>query len=177
LLVLLDGNTAQANVHGLKQQVREKMLKISTKGRYGVRAMLELGLRWGSGPVLMSTIAAEQGLSEKYLHSLLTALRQAGLVKSVRGAHGGFALTRPPDDIRVDEIVVALEGPLDIVHCVRQGSNCMRSPTCVVQQLWEELSSGLLDVLSKVPLGDLVEQSRKLESLRPPREARASRTG
>ena len=86
-------------------------MQISTRGRYGLRAMFELARGFGQDPLLMSTVAERQGLSRKYLHTLLTTLKTAGLVRSVRGAGGGFVLARPPAEIKLSEVITALEGP------------------------------------------------------------------
>ncbi len=136
------------------------MLKLSTKGRYGVRAMSELALAWGQGPVLMGTIAERQGFSRKYLHALLTSLKEAGLVESIRGARGGYLLAKPPEQIRLDQIVIALEGPLAVVHCVREDGRCARAEECIVQDLWRTLSAKLVEVLSAQTLEDLVKDYR-----------------
>lgn len=134
-----------------------KMLKLSTKGRYGVRAMFELALSYGQGPILMGKIAEEQGLSRKYLHALLTSLKKSGLVTSVRGARGGYMLAKPPREIVLSEIVESLEGPLSIVHCVRDRERCPRADDCSVQPLWEVLNTALEQTLNRFTLADLIE--------------------
>lgn len=132
------------------------MLKVSTKGRYGLRAMVELAGHYGSGPVMMSDISRSQELSRKYLHALLTNLREAGLVTSVLGAKGGYLLARSPADIKVREIVEALEGSMSIVECVPSAKSCARSPDCATRGLWVSLSQEITRVLDAVTLEDLV---------------------
>lgn len=136
-------------------------MQISTRGRYGLRAMFELALAFGQAPVLMSTVAERQGLSRKYLHALLTALKSAGLVRSVRGAGGGFALARPPAEIKLSEVLRAMEGPLSLVDCVADKRACDRSNHCPARRVWQELAGAVEDVLDNVTLQDLVAPETK----------------
>ena len=136
-------------------------MKISTRGRYGLRAMFELARGFGEGPLRMSTIAERQDLSRKHLHALLTSLKAAGLVCSVRGPGGGFILTRPPDRIRLSEILRALEGPLAVVHCVPNGRACGQISRCAVRNVWQKLSGAIEEVLDGVILEDLVGRQAK----------------
>jgi Rrf2 family cysteine metabolism transcriptional repressor len=133
-------------------------MKISTKGRYGLRAMFELARGFGDGPLLMSTIAERQGLSRKHLHSLLTSLKSAGLVRSVRGPGGGFLLSKVPNQIRLSEVLRALEGPLSLVHCVADRRACDRVNRCAARKVWQNLTEALEEVLDGVTLQDLVGQ-------------------
>jgi len=155
----------------------DKMLKLSTKGRYGVRAMFELALSYGQGPILMGKIAAEQGLSRKYLHALLTSLKKSGLVTSVRGAKGGYMLAKPPHEINLTEIIESLEGPLSIVHCVRDQEKCPRSDECSVQPLWGALNAALEQTLSRFTLADLITNRQTLREISLERSELASDQG
>jgi Rrf2 family protein len=138
-------------------------MRISTKGRYGLRVMLELTLRHGNGPVMMSALAASQNISRKYLHSLLTSLKAVGLVRSVRGAGGGYVLAHEPADIKVSQVVQALEGSLLPVECTKDSSICERSETCAAHDVWEELGRAMERVLSGITLADLAaRQGAKL---------------
>lgn len=130
-------------------------MKLSTRGRYGLRAMMELARRHGGGPVLTSDIAAIQDVSAKYLHALLNTLRTAGLVRSIRGAKGGFVLAREPSDIHLKEIVLALEGSLGIVDCVQTPELCGKAEECPARRLWDEVRDAISDVLTKYTLDDL----------------------
>ena len=132
------------------------MIRVSTRGCYGLRAMLELALRYGSGPVLMRDIAESQGVSRKYLHALLTALKSGGLVRSVRGAAGGYVLARSPTEIRVTSVIQALEGSLNLTDCVDNPQTCGRSSGCVTHEIWRGLSRSLEQQLSQLTLQDLV---------------------
>ena len=129
---------------------------MSTRGRYGLRAMLELARRFGESPVLMASLAETEGLSRKYLHTLLTALKSAGLVRSIRGAGGGFVLARPPSEIRLDDVLHTLEGPLCLVECVEDKRVCDKSDRCTARRVWQELSGAIEDLLANVTLEDLI---------------------
>ena len=137
------------------------MLKLSTRGRYGLRAMIELaGTPYGS-PLLMSEIAERQAFSRKYLHVILTALKDAGLVRSVRGARGGYMLAKPADDISISEIFEALEGPLAIVDCLEQSELCDRSDSCLARGMWKELNNVMAGFLTNTTLADLVDNNKE----------------
>jgi Rrf2 family protein len=131
-------------------------IRLSTKGRYGVRAMIELAEKYGQGPVLVRSIAERQEISSKYLHALLAALKSAKLVRSVRGSGGGYSLARAPAEIRLDEILVALEGPLSIVDCVLDAKTCDRACRCATRDVWTEVSTAIEDTLSRISLEDLL---------------------
>ena len=141
-------------------------MRVSTRGRYGLRAVLDLAERYGGSPVLMSTLAERQRLSRKYLHTLLTSLKSAGLVRSVRGPGGGFVLARSPARITLREILLAVEGPLSLVDCVAEREACDWTRRCTARRVWRDLSGLIEDALGKV----------SLESLLPPRSRTHSRT-
>jgi len=105
-------------------------MKLSTKGRYGMRAMLDLAQHYDDGLVLVKDVARRQEVSERYLEHLFLSLKTAGLVKSVRGAHGGFTLARSPNKIKLMDIISVSEGPLALVDCVVDASVCPRSSKC-----------------------------------------------
>lgn len=130
-------------------------MRVSTRGRYGLRAMYELARSFGMGPVPMRAVAKRQELSRKHLHALLTTLRTAGLVHSVRGAAGGFVLAKPPAEIRLGEILKALEGPCEVVHCVTDARTCRRAKHCVARPVWQELKSAIDRLLEDTTLEDL----------------------
>jgi Rrf2 family transcriptional regulator, cysteine metabolism repressor len=135
-------------------------MKMSTRGRYGLRAMLDLARHFGERAVMMSDVAEREDLSRKYLHALLTSLRSAGLVRSVRGAGGGFVLTRHPAEIRLNEVVNALEGQLSIVPCVTDQRRCRKSEDCSARRVWQQLSHAVEDMLSSITLQDLLVMER-----------------
>jgi len=131
-------------------------MRISTRGRYGLRAMLDLAMNPNCEPVRMSAVARRQALSRKYLHALLTTLKTAGLVRGVRGAGGGFVLARPPAEIKLSEILHALEGPLSLVDCVADERFCDRTNHCPARHVWLTLAGAINDVLERFTLADLV---------------------
>ena len=143
------------------------MLRLSTKGRYGTRAMLELALSEGKGPVLLREIAQRQGISVKYLEQIIPALKSAGLVNSSRGASGGYFLAKPAKKIKVKEIVEALEGPLNIVECVGDPGLCQDSEICVTRDLWNEVSEHISKLLESKTLADLVQKHKDKQKSRP----------
>ena len=134
-----------------------------------MRAMLELARHFGQEPVLMSTVAERQGLSRKYLHALLTTLKSAGLVRSVRGAGGGFVLTKAPPKIRLSEVLHALEGPLSLVDCVADPRVCRKSSRCATRRVWQELSGAIENVLDNATLQDLLVPPDKRRSVPEPK--------
>src|SRR4030065_2254437 len=97
-------------------------MKISTKIRYGTRAMLELASRYGEGPIELREIAKRENISPKYLEQVIIPLRTAGLVKSVRGSKGGYSLAKPPSEILLKDVIEVLEGPLDLIECLRDST-------------------------------------------------------
>ncbi len=133
-------------------------MRISTKGRYGLRAMIALARHEGDGPLLMGRIAEDQDVSRKYLHALLTALRSAGLVRSIRGARGGYVLARPAEEITALQIVEALEGPMALTECVVDGGTCARESGCAAHDLWADMSERLQAGLRGIPLATLVQR-------------------
>lgn len=137
-------------------------MKVSTRGRYGLRAMIELAKNDNSGAIPLRIIAENQDISEQYLEQLFVNLRNSGLVKSVRGANGGYLLKKSAEDITVREILVALEGPINIVDCVADESLCDFSNECATHELWIELRQRIEDLLSNITLEDLKQRSLKL---------------
>src|SRR3990172_11603914 len=112
-------------------------MKVSTKGDYGVRALIELAHHYGEGPVQSSEIAARQNIPEPYLDQILTILRRAGFIRSVRGPQGGHALIRDPEELRMSEVILALEGSLSPIDCLEETSFCTRSGGCAQRWVWE----------------------------------------
>jgi len=140
-------------------------MKLSTKGRYAVRAMLDLAQHYGEGLVLIKDIAHRQGVSERYLEHLFLTLKAAGLVNSVRGAHGGFQLTHPPSQVKLIDVVRVCEGQLAVVECVSNPKSCRRSPRCAARDIWVELQTAMDGVLESITLQDLVERQQCKEQV------------
>ncbi|TET27897.1 Rrf2 family transcriptional regulator [Candidatus Aerophobetes bacterium] len=140
-------------------------MRLSTKGRYGARAMLDLALNSGKGPVLLRDIAKRQEVSEKYLEHSITTLRKAGLVRSIRGARGGYVLAKLPSQIRLSEIMEVLEGSMAPVECVDDPQVCQRAQLCVTRDIWAEMKEAIDNILESITLQDMVErQNRKKNS-------------
>jgi Rrf2 family transcriptional regulator, cysteine metabolism repressor len=139
-------------------------MKLSTKGRYAMRAMLDLAQHHGEGLILLKDVARRQDISERYLEHLFLTLKAAGLVTSVRGARGGFMLSRPPEQTKLLDIILACEGNLSLVECVNDPASCNRSSCCAARDLWEEIKTAMDGVLGTLTLQDLVTRQAKKES-------------
>ena len=136
-------------------------MKVSTKGDYGIRALIELAHHFGEArPMQSSEIAARQKIPESYLEQLLTTLRRAGFIRSVRGPQGGHALIREPGDIRVTEVIEALEGSIMPIDCLDEGSTCSRNGGCAQRDMWQGVREAILQVLDSTTIGDLAERDR-----------------
>ncbi len=135
-------------------------MKLSTRTRYGTRAMLDVALHPPEVPRSTKEIADQQELSVKYLESLLATLRQAGLLRSVRGAAGGHLLAREPRQITLWEIFEALEGTEPLVPCTAEPDACPRVNACVTREVWSEVQAACHQVLESITLQDLVERAK-----------------
>ncbi len=139
-------------------------MKLSTKGRYGVKAMFELAMHEGTGPTPLKQVAESQGLSEHYLEQLISPLRKAGLVKSVRGAQGGYELARPAKEITVGDILRVLEGPIAPTDCAVSDvgvDHCGRADECIARGVWTKVRDSVQKVVDSITLADLCEDARK----------------
>lgn len=136
-------------------------MQISTKGRYGLRAMVDMAVHQMDGPLALRVIAERQGISESYLEQVFTNLRKNGLVKASRGSQGGYELSRPAAEISVDQILTALEGPIAPVFCVDKtnSGNCERRGHCATRSFWEELRDHIHEFLSNTSLQDLADRA------------------
>jgi Rrf2 family cysteine metabolism transcriptional repressor len=130
-------------------------MKMSTKGRYGLRVMMELASHFGRGPLLVADIAKNQSISGKYIHVLVANLKSSGLVRAVRGPSGGYKLTRNPSLITALEVVSALEGKSAPVECVVDASSCPRADLCAARDMWCEVASAVDGVLANLTLEQL----------------------
>ena len=140
-------------------------MKLSTRGRYSVTALYELALHYGERVVPLKAIAKTQGLSENYLEQLMSPLRRAGLVESVRGAQGGYTLALPPEEVTIGRIITAVEGPIARVDCLltspeADDQSCVRAGSCVTRQIWGEVCDSINSVLNNISLADLVQRNR-----------------
>ena len=136
-------------------------MKVSTKGDYGVRALVELAHHYGQGPVQSAEIAARQEVPEPYLDQLLTTLRRAGFIRSVRGPQGGHALIRDQHELKLSEVVQALEGSLAPIACVDDPEACTRTGGCVQREVWERVRDATREILESVSIADLAQKERE----------------
>ena len=133
-------------------------MKLSTKGRYGLRALIDLAQNGGEQPVSITSISTRQDISERYLEQLMSMLKKAGIVRSVRGAQGGYTLTRRPDEYTVGMILRLTEGSLSPVACVGEDAvACTKMETCATKELWRRLNDAINGVVDHITLADLVE--------------------
>jgi Rrf2 family protein len=135
-------------------------MKVSMKGDYGVRALVELAHRFGDGPVQSAVIANRQSIPEPYLDQLLTSLRRAGFIRSVRGPQGGHSLIRDPHDLRLSEVISVLEGSLAPIACLDDPTGCRSTTTCSLKPVWQEIEAATIRVLDSITVADLAERER-----------------
>jgi Rrf2 family iron-sulfur cluster assembly transcriptional regulator len=137
-------------------------MKLTTKGRYAVTAMLDLALHATSGPVKLAEISERQGISLSYLEQLFTRLRKKGLVKSTRGPGGGYSLSRSSTEIPVAEVILAVDENVDTTRCGGL-ANCHNDQRCLTHELWMELSQQIRSFLNEITLGELMKNAGVLE--------------
>jgi Rrf2 family transcriptional regulator, iron-sulfur cluster assembly transcription factor len=134
-------------------------MKLSTKGRYAVMALADIALHASRGPVALATVAERQDISLDYLEQLFLKLRKAGLVDSARGPGGGYRLARDAEDIRISEIVLAVDEPLQVTRCIGDAiEGCTHGEKCLTHDLWSALGRQIYGFLSAVTLGDVVNR-------------------
>ncbi len=133
-------------------------MNISTRGRYALRAMLDLALQSGDSPTMVKDISRRQEISDLYLEQLFSRLKIVGLVRSTRGPKGGFTLAKPPSQIRLSEIVQAMEGSTAPVECVNNARFCSRADFCITRGIWIEMKKVMDEVLESTTLKDLMKQ-------------------
>ena len=148
-------------------------MRLTTKGRYAVTAMLDLALHVESGPVSLADISERQGISISYLEQLFAKLRRRQLVSSVRGPGGGYRLSRPGEEINVAEVIAAVDESVDATRCGGQG-DCQEGDTCLTHHLWCDLSGRIHDFLSDISLQQLVAR-REVKSVAQRQDARQGR--
>ena len=138
-------------------------MKLSTKGRYGLRAMIDLALYSDEEAVSIQSISARQNISANYLEQLVRKLKKEGLVVSVRGAQGGYRLAKPADEISVGDVLRALEGSLEAVSC-GEGNNlhCQGEDLCVTRYVWQRINRSIQETVDSIMISQLVEESRKV---------------
>ncbi|MGL5416570.1 MAG: RrF2 family transcriptional regulator [Clostridium sp.] len=137
-------------------------MKLSTKGRYGVKAMVDLAVNFGESPVSIKTISKRQNISEYYLEQLFSPLRKAKLIRSIRGAQGGYVLNKEPKDITVADIMYILEGPIEIADCI-DGVACDNVDCCATRMLWKRIKESIDEVMEGVTLQDIVDDYKIIQ--------------
>ena len=143
-------------------------MKISTRGRYGTRLLLDTALHQGKSLVSLKDIARRQQISLQYMEHLITPLTAAGLLKTSRGPRGGVRLAKPPDQIKLSEVITVLEGSIAPVECIDNPATCSRSELCATRDIWTELKMAMNGVLEGTTLEDLAERQKRKEQ---PQEA------
>ena len=143
--------------------VQEAYMKLSTKGRYGLRAILDLAINGETEAVSIQSISQRQNISEAYLEQLMRPLKKAGLIRSVRGAGGGYRMARDPKEISVGDILRALEGDLTPVSCgaVTGEKGCDGADSCVTIYVWQKMNDAIQNAVDSIMLEELIEQSRQ----------------
>lgn len=140
-------------------------MKLSTRTRYGVRAILELAENFGKGPLQLKAIAEHQQISVKYLEQLMAVLKSAGIVRSVRGPNGGYVLTKNPNEIKVSDCFSCLEEPVITTECVGDSSFCPRSADCIARKLWTNVQNTVMDLLCSITLQSLIDRAGESQTL------------
>ena len=133
-------------------------MKISTKGRYGLRTLMDISIHQAAGPVNLGDIAGRQGISAKYLWQIVNLLKTAGFVRGTRGPKGGYILLRDPSEITLLDVIQVLEGPVSLVECVDDPAFCSRAENCVAHSIWEEASQSIRGALRKITLAEILRR-------------------
>ena len=139
-------------------------MKLSTKGRYGLRAMIDLAMYGVEDAVALSAVSERQGISISYLEQLIAKLKKAGIVNSIRGAQGGYMLAKKPEEISVGEILRVLEGNLNPVDCseLEENNQCSGSDLCVTKYVWKRISDSINNTVDQMMLSELVEEGIRI---------------
>jgi Rrf2 family cysteine metabolism transcriptional repressor len=145
-------------------------MKISTKGRYGTRAMIDIAENYGRGPVPLRQLADRQCLSLKYMEQIIPLLKASGLIRSARGARGGYVLAKKPSEISLRDIVEALEGAWSLVDCVDDPGLCDRTEECVAYDVWNDIQTAIYKILDATTLADMTARHRKKTKTTAPRK-------
>jgi Rrf2 family protein len=140
-------------------------MKLSTRTRYGTRAIFELALNHGKGPLQTKIIAQHQKISVKYLEQLMAILKAGGFVRSIRGSKGGYVLARPPNQVKISDIFHALEGSVITVECLENESYCEQIADCVARQVWAQVQEAIETVLQSITLQDMVDRAKQRKGL------------
>ncbi|MHC4517196.1 MAG: RrF2 family transcriptional regulator [Planctomycetota bacterium] len=135
-------------------------MKLSTRTRYGIRAVIELAQHEGKRPLQLKVIAERQGISVKYLEQLMSMLRSSGFVRSIRGSKGGYMLARAPEQVTLSEVFRCLEGPVTTAECTDNQDYCERAADCAAREVWIKVEEAIQGVLSSITLADMVRRTK-----------------
>lgn len=156
-------------------------MKLSTRGKYGVRALFEIARHYGKGPLSIKEIAERQKISLSYLEQILHRLGKAGIIGSVRGPHGGYELARKPAAVTIGDVIRALEGPIALSHCLEPGAaaGCFQADDCVARMVWSQVGEKIEAALDSITFDQLLRQSpaREREPAAPRRRVAAAGKG
>lgn len=140
-------------------------MKISTKGRYGLRILMDLAIHESEKPRLIRDIAKSQQISEKYISRLVIALRKAGMIRSVRGVNGGFHIAMKPEKITLLDVIEVMEGPISIVDCVRTPKRCAMHENCAPREIWCQLNEDIRALMRRTTLADILDSYKKQNAM------------
>jgi Rrf2 family protein len=138
-------------------------MKLSTRARYGTRALLDLAMHWSNGPVQLKEIALRQNISIHYLEHLISPLVGAGIIRSIRGPRGGIQLTRHPGKLKLSEVIQLLEGSITPTDCVDNPDSCSRSSMCTTRDVWDDMKNAMYGILESTTLQDLIDRQKSKE--------------
>lgn len=139
-------------------------MKISTKGRYGLRTLMDISVHQSKGPVNLNDIAERQGISAKYLWQIVNLLKTAGLVRGTRGPKGGYILLKAPSDITLLDVIQILEGPVSLVECADDPAFCSQADHCVAHSVWDEVGQVIRGALRKITLAEILRRNARAGS-------------
>ena len=142
-------------------------MRLSTKSRYGTRAIVDIAINYEKGPVSVKSLAKRQDISVKYMEQLIPLLKLAGLIRSVRGAGGGYTLSKHADQIKLRDIIDALEGSIFPVDCVDNPEMCDRAKKCVTYEIWKDIQNTINNMLDSITLADIVKRQLQINSAKP----------
>jgi len=137
-------------------------MRISTKGRYGLRILLDVAMHQKEGPVALRDISRRQDISQKYLWQVINPLKVSGLLRAIRGAHGGYVLAKAAKEITIKDLVDVLEGPVSIVGCIQEPKTCERSESCPARDVWNEVETRLNEVMKRITLQQVIDRQEDI---------------
>jgi Rrf2 family protein len=140
-------------------------MKLSTKGRYGVRLMMDLAEHYTQGAISLKDISSRQEISEKYLWQLINPLKNAALISSTRGSQGGYTLSKLPSLITLKDILLVVEGPLSLVECTQKPALCHRSNHCAARDIWSQIADKLSETLGAFTLEHMIEKQDRMKQV------------